>query len=101
MKIGILGTGAYGLALATVLKRNHHTLTMWTKFEEERVLLETERGNQKLLPGIYMEEDIEFTCDIKKACLEKDLIIIAVPIDLFFSLYHYHKFQLLKHKQYH
>ncbi len=83
MKIGILGTGAYGLALATVLKRNHHTLTMWTKFEEERVLLETERGNQKLLPGIYMEEDIEFTCDIKKACLEKDLIIIAVPIAYF------------------
>lgn len=85
MKIGILGTGAYGLSLATVLKRNGHTLTMWTKFEEEKSLLEKNRGNEKLLPGIHFEDDIEFTCDIEKACLEKDLIIIAVPIAFFES----------------
>ena len=39
MKIGILGTGAYGLALAKALRKNNHQITMWTKFEEDRDLL--------------------------------------------------------------
>ena len=33
MKIGILGSGAYGLALTSILTYNRHEVTMWTKFE--------------------------------------------------------------------
>ena len=35
MKIGIFGTGAYGMALASILSENKHDITMWTKFQEE------------------------------------------------------------------
>lgn len=80
MKIGIIGTGAYGIALATVLKRAHHEVTMWTQFAEEKELLRKNRGNEKLLPGIKLEEDIKITCDCEKVGKDKDLIIIAIPI---------------------
>ncbi len=81
MKIGILGTGAYGLAIAKVLKKNNNTLTMWTKFEQERDLLLEKRSNEKVLPGIYLEEEIELTCDMKKVLTGKEMIVIAIPIE--------------------
>lgn len=83
MKIGILGTGAYGLALAKALRKNNHQITMWTKFEEERDLLNKERKNKKILPGITLEDDILITCDMKSACEKKELIVIAVPLAFF------------------
>ena len=39
MKIGIFGTGAYGLALSSILSYNKHDITMWTRFEDEKKLL--------------------------------------------------------------
>lgn len=83
MKVGILGTGAYGLALAKALKKNHHHLTMWTKFEEERELLKTTRENKTVLPQIKLEEDIIFTTNLKEVCEEQDLLIIAIPLAFF------------------
>jgi len=85
MKIGVLGTGAYGLALTKALRRNHHELTMWTKFEEEKRLLLEKRGNDQLLPGITLEDDIKVTCDMKEACSEKELIILVIPLAFFES----------------
>ena len=35
MKVGLFGTGAYGMALASVLVDNNVEVTMWTKFIEE------------------------------------------------------------------
>ena len=36
MKISILGTGAYGLALSFMFHENYHNISMWTAFEEEK-----------------------------------------------------------------
>ena len=41
MKIGLFGTGAYGLALSDVLVKNGCDITMWTKIEEEKNELES------------------------------------------------------------
>ena len=46
MKIGIFGTGAYGLALSSILIENNCQITMWTKFKEENEQLEKERKNE-------------------------------------------------------
>mgnify|MGYP000325079546 FL=1 len=35
MKISILGTGAYGMAIASVLHYNKHSIKMWTNSNEE------------------------------------------------------------------
>lgn len=85
MKIGILGTGAYGMALAKAFRKNNHSITMWTKFEEERKLLQEKRGNDLLLPDIILEEDILLTCNLAEVCKDKELLVIVIPLAFFES----------------
>ena len=40
MKIGILGAGAYGLAISSILSDNHHDITIWTRNESTKNTLE-------------------------------------------------------------
>ena len=35
MKIGILGAGTWGIALATLLSSNEHDVTVWSALPEE------------------------------------------------------------------
>lgn len=79
MKIGIFGTGAYGMALASILSENKHDITMWTKFKEEKDLLIKDMGNQKLLPGFFLDNNIKITNNINECAKDKDLLVIAIP----------------------
>ena len=79
MKIAILGTGAYGLALATAFHDNSNKVSMWTKFEEEYNMLTKTRANERVLPGIKIPDDIEITCNIDMCIKEADIIVLAVP----------------------
>lgn len=86
MKIGIFGTGAYGLALSSILIDNKCEITMWTKFAEERELLEKERENKNLLPGYRLDDSIKLTSDVQECIKDKDLLIIAIPAAFVSSL---------------
>lgn len=78
MKVCILGTGAYGLALSSVIYNNHHEVTMWSKFSTELTELESKRMSDKL-PNYHIPVDYIFTNNIERALSGKDLIVIAVP----------------------
>ena len=79
MKLSIIGTGSFGLALASRFKNVN--ITMWTKFEEEKNMLIENRGNDKLLPGIKLNNNIEFTNDMEYCLFNSDFIVIAIPIE--------------------
>ena len=79
MKIAILGTGAYGMAISSILIDNNHSVTMWTKFDTEKENLLKNRKNEKLLPGFILDKDIKITNILEEAIKDKDLIIIAIP----------------------
>jgi len=79
MKIGLFGSGAYGMALSSILSHNNCEITMWTKFEEERENLEKTRKNEKLIPNFKIDKNIKITTDIKECVKNKDLLIIAIP----------------------
>ena len=79
MKIGLLGTGAYGMALADIMSYNNHDIVMWTKFKDEKEMLEKERGNEKLLPGYKLPKEITITNKIEECIEDKDLLVIAIP----------------------
>ena len=75
-KITIVGCGAYGLALATVL-HSKNQVTVYTKFEEEKEeVLKTHQRSQ-ILPGILLP-DFKVTCR-KEDIEESDILILAVP----------------------
>lgn len=79
MKIGLFGTGAYGMAISSILVRNHCEVTMWTKFEEEKENLEKTHRNEKLIPGFELDHSIQFTTNVEECIKGKDLLIIAIP----------------------
>ena len=79
MKVTILGCGAYGLALSLMLDKNNCDITMWTKFEEEKNMLEKERMNKNKLPNVLIPSRIKFTTNLKDSIEKSQLIIIAVP----------------------
>ena len=79
MKVGIFGTGAYGMALSSVLASNQCDITMWTKFEEEKEMLEKTRMNEKLLPNFKLDENIKLTNSIEECIKDNDILIIAIP----------------------
>lgn len=81
MKISILGTGAYGIALAKVLFNNGNTVSMWTKFQEELDIINIKRENSKVLPGIKINKQIKLTTDMNECIKESDVIVIAVPMN--------------------
>jgi glycerol-3-phosphate dehydrogenase (NAD(P)+) len=77
-KIGILGAGTWGTAIGILLADNGHEVTMWTKIEAEAKALESSRNNIKNLPGAKLPEQVRITLDLKDACSDKDIIVMAV-----------------------
>ena len=79
MRVGLFGTGAYGLALSSILIHNRNEVTMWTKFPEEKEQLEKTRANEKLLPNFKLDEEVKITTSVEECIKDSDLIIIAIP----------------------
>lgn len=79
MKIGLFGSGAYGMALSSILAHNKCDVTMWTRFEEEKERLEKTRRNEQRIPNFKIDESIKITTSVEKCIEDKDLLIIAIP----------------------
>ncbi|MDD3277859.1 MAG: NAD(P)-dependent glycerol-3-phosphate dehydrogenase [Lachnospiraceae bacterium] len=77
--ISVIGAGSWGTALAWLLHNNGHQVTVWSIMEEEVQMLKTEREHKAKLPGVKLPEDMEFTSDLKAACENRDLLVLAVP----------------------
>ena len=77
MKIAVVGSGAWGTALALRLWKNGHDVTMWC-YEPERVpLMERERRNPRL-PGAVLPEGMKISADY--ACVSGcAMVVMATP----------------------
>ena len=77
MKTAVIGSGAWGTALALCLHRNGHEVTIWT-FEKELIEdIRTTRHNPRL-PGVELPAEIQISGDY--ACAEDcSLVVIASP----------------------
>ena len=80
MKVGILGAGAYALAISSLIKRNNHSISMWTAFEQERDNLLSLRKNDSVLRDYVLDENVVVTCDLEEVIKTCELIFIAVPV---------------------
>lgn len=78
-KIGIIGAGSWGTALAVLLNNNGQQVTVWSVIEDEIKMLKEKREHKDKLPGIILSESIQFTTDLQEAIQGKDLLVLAVP----------------------
>ena len=77
MKVTVLGSGAWGTALALVLLENGNDVTLWSFLEEEKAVLEQTRENP-MLKGVPLPETLKLTTDMSavRGC---DAVVIATP----------------------
>lgn len=76
MKIGIIGTGIYSIAIALNVARNNHKIIMWS---ENSSLVQKIEKSKKFKPIVNKDipKNITLTANITKATKDVDLIIIA------------------------
>ena len=78
MKVTVFGSGAWGTAIALLMRDNGHSVTLWSKFEDEADNLRR-TGKNPLLEGIKIHKDIIITADTGAAANGADAAVIAVP----------------------
>lgn len=77
--VGILGAGAWGTAIAKVLKDKGCSVQMWSFERDVAEDISAGRRNSKYLPGVELPPGISATTDITEAATGKEFLIIAIP----------------------
>lgn len=77
-KVGIIGAGTWGIALARVLANAKNEVTVWSAITSEIDELASTNCHPKL-PGVILPGNICYTKEIEYVCREKDFLIMAVP----------------------
>lgn len=77
-KIGVLGAGTWGTALARLLAENGHDVTIWSALPEELKSMATTH-RQPNLPGMQLPAALHYTADMADICAGRDLLVFAVP----------------------
>ncbi len=77
MKIIVLGSGAWGTALAQLLCQNGHQVTLWNKNPQRVQEMASTRRNPRL-EGILLHEHMAFTADLSQAA-SCAMVVFATP----------------------
>ena len=78
-KVGIIGAGSWGCALAWLLCNNGNQVTMWSALEDEIQMLQKTHEHKDKLPGVKLQEEIRFTTDLQEAIEGSEVLVLAVP----------------------
>ena len=77
-KVGVIGAGSWGCALALNLLSNGHEVVMWThRASQAQSMIDTHRNDK--LPEAILPDNLGITADLKEAVVGKTMIVLAVP----------------------
>ena len=79
MKIGVVGAGSWGTALANLLALKGFKIDLWVFEKEVKDQIETSRENAVFLPGVSLSNHIRPSNDIGEVVEGKDLVLVVVP----------------------
>lgn len=77
-KIGVLGAGTWGMALARMLCVSGHEVTVWSAIEREIDEFSATHRHPNL-PGMVIPQELGFTKDMEEVCRDKEILLFAVP----------------------
>ncbi len=78
-KVGVIGAGSWGTALALVLDENKHQVILWSNEAEHIAELRQTRLNPRFLPGVSLPESLAYTDNLAEAAAAVDFLVMAVP----------------------
>ena len=79
MRCGVVGAGAWGTALADVLARGGHDVTLWAREADVVESIMTRHENTRFLAGAPLSPRLAATEDIIRAVTGADFITFASP----------------------
>jgi len=77
-RIGVMGGGAWGTALAQVAARAGHEVTLWAREPEVVAAINNGRQNKLFLPGVPLDRAIDATQNMARLAFS-DLVLAVVP----------------------
>ncbi len=76
-RIGVLGAGSWGTALAAHFAGAGHEVVLWARDQELCEQLKRERVNSRYLEGIALTSELTITCEIEAVSLSDDLLVVV------------------------
>ncbi|MBX9757665.1 MAG: NAD(P)-binding domain-containing protein, partial [Beijerinckiaceae bacterium] len=77
-RIGVVGAGAWGTALANVAARAGRDVVLWTRDPAHAAQMASARDNERRLPGVPLEPAVRPSADIADL-RTADAILLVVP----------------------
>lgn len=77
MKTAVIGSGAWGTALASLLCKNGHDTTLWCRTPEKAAQMQETHVNPRL-PGVTLPETLKFSGDAACA-VGCQMVVLACP----------------------
>jgi glycerol-3-phosphate dehydrogenase (NAD(P)+) len=78
-RIGVVGGGSWGTALADLLGAKGFAVDLWVFEREVKDQIDQLRENRLFLPGVALSGNVAATTDLEAVVAGKDLVLIVVP----------------------
>jgi glycerol-3-phosphate dehydrogenase (NAD(P)+) len=78
-KVGIIGAGAWGTAVAKVIADKGHAVDVWSHEEQTTANINNLHENTQFLPEVKLPSNLKASTDITEVANDKDFIILAAP----------------------
>ncbi|MCB4790486.1 MAG: NAD(P)-dependent glycerol-3-phosphate dehydrogenase [Elusimicrobia bacterium] len=77
-KIAVLGAGAWGITLSSLLGEKGNAVTLW-EFDPEQAKLLNEKRCLEFCSFAKIPENVNISSDLGQACEQKDFLVLALP----------------------
>jgi len=87
MKIGVVGGGSWGTAIAAHLVRAGHETRLWMRDAERARAIRERRENQRYLPGVVLPEGLQATTVLAEAVAGAETVFVVIPSEFCRGIY--------------
>ncbi len=78
-RIGVLGAGSWGTALANLLAKKGHAVTVWSFESPVADAINERHENERYLPGLKLSERVTATPAVARAVSGADVVVSVTP----------------------
>lgn len=78
-RIGVIGGGAFGTAMACVVRRSGHDIVIWAREPDVAAAINNDSVNPVFLKGIRLAPGIRATNELGEAAAGADILLLAPP----------------------
>ena len=83
LNIAVLGAGSWGTALAALMARHGHAVTLWGRDATVAAAIDQQHENTRYLPGIPLPHNLRAPTDLAASLQEAHLVLVVVPSHAF------------------